>query len=460
MVVTNPKISEDDCRRLLLLFEMIQRASREGADAHTQNEGRNAMTALFRLLAKYGLDFDDIPDLKRQHEQVGAAKTAKPTAAAPKTPNVLELTIHVLQEWFDVQAHEYVAIALWTLHAHRYDSFQISPRLLLSSIKAGCGKSIVLKILARLVPNPERHDNITAASIYRIIERGASTLLLDEGDNLGLEIDRVMRSVLNSGYMRDGVATRTIRNEVKSFPTYAPMAAAAIGPFPLPLMSRALFIRMHPTLRDDLKIIEMLNDPKEAQRLDALNRYIAAWAQTVQLDLNPPLPKILRNRTANNWRVLLSIADSFGSVHWSRIARDTAVEFADGFHDEDAIVALLFDIRLIFRRLNVDRIKSAALIEELRVLEDGAGIWSAWSGTRGGQAPHPITQGEIAALLRNLGDRELRPRTVFELGSRESRGSSGQGYHKQPFEKWWAIYCPEKGGEGRADNVRKLRTSE
>ena len=158
--------------------------------------------------------------------------------------------------------------------------------------------------------------------------------------------------------------------------------------------------------------------------------------------------------------MLISIADSFGSPHWSKVARDVAVTFADGSYDEDAIVAILFDIRLISRRLGVDRIKSAVLAKELHELEDGAaGIWSAWRGENDDQAPHPITQGEIAALLHRLGDRELRPKTAFELGSRKDRGPSGQGYHARQFEKWWPIYCPEKN-QDYSNNVRKLRTSE
>jgi hypothetical protein len=48
---------------------------------------------------------------------------------------------------------------------------------------------------------------------------------------------------------------------------------------------------MHPTTRDDLKIIEMLNFPAETQRLDAVKRVIINWAQSTQLDLNPATAK-------------------------------------------------------------------------------------------------------------------------------------------------------------------------
>jgi hypothetical protein len=140
---------------------------------------------------------------------------------------------------------------------------------------------------------------------------------------------------------------------------------------------------------------------------------------------------------------MISVADSFGSTYWSKAAREAAGEFAAGYHDEDAPVALLTDIRAIFIRLRVDRLKSLDLAHELHALEDGAGIWTAWCGDHDDQAPHAITQGEIAALLRRFSRTELRPRPLFDLGSADSRGSAGRGYYRKQFEPWWTRYCGE-----------------
>jgi hypothetical protein len=437
----------------------MTRHASQSADEHVKHEAANAVTKLLELLAKYGLDLGDIPELKRQHDQAEAAEAAKKTAGAttasnPDQPNVLELVHHVLQGYVDLQPHEYVGTALWILHTHVHQRFQVCPRLALLSPVRGCGKSKVLLIATRLVANAERHDNITAPSIYRLIDNNAPTLLLDEGDNLGLKIDRVMRSVLHSGWLRGGVITRVIRNEPKAFSTFCPVAIAAIGTLTLPLLHRSIVVQMHRTLRTDLKTIEMMSSLEEINRLEALRRHIVAWAQTAQFSLEPQLPKILRGRTADNWRVLTAVADSFGSAYWSEAARAAAVSFSDGFHDEDACVALLYDTRTIFRTHKADRIKSALLTETLHELEEGVGIWNAWRGEADDQAPHLITQGEIASLLRRF-DRDLRPRPLFELGSRKTRGKAGRGYYRHQFEKWWTIYCPED--DQAADNVRQLR---
>lgn len=52
----------------------------------------------------------------------------------------------------------------------------------------------------------------------------------------------------------------------------------------------------------------------------------------------------MKNRIADNWRPLIAIADCFGP-YWSEAARDAAITFAHAYHDEDAGVVLLSDIR-------------------------------------------------------------------------------------------------------------------
>src|SRR5215468_10977892 len=80
-------------------------------------------------------------------------------------------------------SHEYVAFALWAMHTHVYDRYMVTPRLLLTSPVRGCGKSVGLDVLSRLVARAELTDNITAAAVYDTIDRLTCTLLMDEFDN-------------------------------------------------------------------------------------------------------------------------------------------------------------------------------------------------------------------------------------------------------------------------------------
>jgi hypothetical protein len=79
-----------------------------------------------------------------------------------------------------------MAIALWVLHTHVFGRFKITPRLALLSPVRGCGKTTVLILLEALTANPDRSGNISAAAIYHTLASREHTMLIDEGDNLGL----------------------------------------------------------------------------------------------------------------------------------------------------------------------------------------------------------------------------------------------------------------------------------
>jgi hypothetical protein len=281
-------IADDDLRRITSLFAVMEHASREDADEAIRNEAANAFTALLRLLAKYGLGLGDIPQIQQRQREGEAVKAANAAAMSNQSePNAFDLVHYMLQSYVDLKPHEYVAATLWILHAHVFDQFMITPRLALLSPVRGCGKSMGLTLAERLTANPEKHDNITAAALFRLIEQGAPTLLLDEGDNLGLRIDRNIRAVLNSGHLRGGHITRTVRNVPQAFATFAPAAIAAIGTLTLPLLHRSIIIRMHRTLRTDLKTSQALSMPEEIDRLSKVRLLIAAWAQDAKFHHDP-----------------------------------------------------------------------------------------------------------------------------------------------------------------------------
>ena len=95
----------------------------------------------------------------------------------------------------------------------------------------------------------------------------------------------------------------------------------------------------------------------------------------MQLTPDPEMPSSLRNRAADNWRSLLSIADGFG---YGETARAAATALSADRLDEDVGVQLLIDVRTIFQAGEVDRIGSAALVEQLIGLDEGQ--WGEWRG--------------------------------------------------------------------------------
>jgi hypothetical protein len=143
-----------------------------------------------------------------------------------------------------MQEHEYIAYSLWILHACVFEHFEVSPRLALLSPVRGCGKTNLLKLAERLIPNATRYASITPAALFRVIDQGMSTCLLDEGDNAGLRTDRILRQVLNDGYEHGGHVTSCPGGVNRDYSIYAPCAIGAIGTLTLPLLQRSIVINM------------------------------------------------------------------------------------------------------------------------------------------------------------------------------------------------------------------------
>jgi hypothetical protein len=153
-----------------------------------------------KLLAKHGLTWND---LLATLATTGAADTnsdspagaAAYAAAVAPTVNVLDLVLALIEEHIAITAEERMAIALWVLHTWMFDRFSITPRLALLSPVRGCGKTTLIVLLELLVAEAYRTDNVTAAAIYHRLDRRPRTaLLVDEGDNLDLFRNGVLRS--------------------------------------------------------------------------------------------------------------------------------------------------------------------------------------------------------------------------------------------------------------------------
>jgi hypothetical protein len=223
------------CHRIQVLHALI--------GSTNANEAENARQKLTELLAKHGLTWNDLPAiLAAEHYRDRRANTTAPQAS-PDVPavNVLDLVLALIEEHVAITAEQLIAVALWILHTHVFDRFIHTPRLALLSPVRGCGKTNLIILLEALCARPYRSDNVTTAAVYYELYRNPGTsLLLDEGDNLGLLNDPVLRAVFNSGHRRGGGISRFVRGSSRKFSTFAPLAVAAIGALPLPLMHRAM----------------------------------------------------------------------------------------------------------------------------------------------------------------------------------------------------------------------------
>ena len=369
-------------------------------------ERENAWKKVVAWLRKHGKTWNDLPELL--HDETAPSRT-DPRDVDPSQPvgsNVtpLDLVRAFLQDYVEIDPHEYVATALWAVHSHVFDKFMVTPRLVLTSPVRDCGKTTLLDVLNRLVARPEKADNITAAAIYDTIDRERCTLLIDEADNLELSAKGALRAVLNSGHRKGGTIRRGTGKQRRKYSTYAPIALASISVLTLPLMSRSIVIHMR--RHEGTRSLRRFKSD-DTQDLDLTYQHIRMWARDAALNLDPEMPVELRGRTADNWRSLISIADACSEA-WGGLAREAAVAFAQAYRDEDIVVILLRDIREIFDARGVDRLSSKALVDALNAMDDAG--WSEYRGPHGDQQPRKLTPGELARLLQSFG---IRPRTIW-----------------------------------------------
>jgi hypothetical protein len=137
-----------------------------------------------------------------------------------------------------------VALALWVIFSHAIDIFDIAPRLAITSPTKRCGKTRLMKVLARLTRRPLLSSNLTPASVFRVIDATRPTLLIDEADTFAT-LRPELRGILNSGHEHAGAfVIRTIDGEPRSFSTFAATAVAAIGKLPDTWADRSIAIEL------------------------------------------------------------------------------------------------------------------------------------------------------------------------------------------------------------------------
>ena len=310
-------------------------------------------------------------------------------------------------------------MALWTVFAHCHDGFDVSPLLALTSPTPECGKSTGLAFLGCLTPRALNASNVTAAAMFRAVEKWRPTLLIDEADTFIGDRDE-LRGILNSGHHRANafvIRTTGDNHEPTRFCTWGPKVWAMIGKLPPTLASRAIHIQLRRMLPSDR--IEPLRIGK-TRHLDPLKQKAARWAADYANDLraadDPQMPEALYGRAADNWRPLIGIADLAGG-DWPAQVRHIALKVG-GRYDDLAPVMVLHDIQALFVERDVHRLPSAEITEALAEMEDRP--WPEWKNGK------PITPRQLAKLLDGFG---VVPVTVRD-GMKTPKG-----YHRSPFDE-------------------------
>lgn len=360
----------------------------------------------------------------------GAALTfedVEPWSEPVDTTELLEEIASIVGRYVVLADEAITATALWIVYTYVHSQARISPILAIESPDMRCGKTTLLHLLDALVTRPLPVSNISAASLFRVVEKYKPTLIIDEADAF-LKDNEELRGILNSGHTRGtAYVIRTVGedHEPRSFSTWCPKAIALIGDLPRTLTDRAIVIPMRRKRPDEL-ITKLPLDVSAL--LGATRRRCLRWADTEAAYLNPSpaCPSGLNDRAADNWSMLLAIADTAVSG-WPERARAAALALTGNGEDNEAAgVMLLSDLKTLFQDRDVGRLLSSDIVSALTLLEDRP--WPDWSRGK------PITVRQIARLLRPFG---IQPKTLRAGAGR------GKGYECAQFADAFARYLPE-----------------
>ena len=297
--------------------------------------------------------------------------------------------------------HGPVIFALWTAHTWVPDANDYTPYLLLISPVRECGKSTTLELLAQLVYRPQLSGGITAAALYRRIERRYPTILLDELDTrLRGDGGEALRGVLNTGFHRSGRITICVGDdhEESDFSTFCPKALAGIGRPWDTVESRSIKMQLTRATKSQLVSLTKIRGDRIARECEPYRRKLRRFADdtcTALRNADPMAPTELSARQADVWRPLLAIAD-FAGGRWPEAARAAARALhSDGQDETDNGLLMLEDVRDLYDRDAVDFLNSTRIADALATLED-----RPWPEYRHGQ---PISTRSVASLLGHFG---------------------------------------------------------
>ncbi|HSB95152.1 MAG TPA: DUF3631 domain-containing protein, partial [Spongiibacteraceae bacterium] len=252
---------------------------------------------------------------------------------------------------------DYVATALWVVHAHMVEHFDTSPRLAVLSPEPGSGKTRALEVLDLLTPNTMFVFSASPAAIFRTIAVEQTTLLFDESDTIfgrqgKDDQNEDLRALLNVGYRKGATIPRCVgsQHEVQRFNVFCAVALAGLGDLPDTVMTRSIVVRMR--RRAPHECVEPFRLREQEHQGHAIRDQLAAWADHAGKEAGaawPVLPSGVVDRAAEVWEPLIAAADAAGGC-WPDRARAACVEICGGLgtRGQSLGVRLLMDLKLIF----------------------------------------------------------------------------------------------------------------
>jgi len=349
---------------------------------------------------------------------------------------VLDEAYNVIMRHMVIRRDDAIACVLWAVHAHLYDIFDHTPRLLITAPDAECGKTLLMAhIVGNLVTRPQPVELMKPAPFFRLAESLKPTFLIDEMD-VFIQEDSDLLAAVNSGWEPHGGVPRCVGedNEVRIFSTHCPVAMAGVElnkKLPDTTITRSVVISLERAVYEDIPDEDIYNAKQHKQVLIDIGRKIARWSLDHRDEVSevaPCLPPKIRNRLADKWIPLFKIANVVGG-EWPKHAKAALFGQVDMSEPTKAMM-LLEDIRKVMDS-DEDRISTKDMISRLCKMEDAP--WCDYNFRASDRENRHISDRQVSNLLKKY---NIHPKNV-RMGKKIPKG-----YDLAALQNAWNRYLP------------------
>lgn len=332
-----------------------------------------------------------------------------------------------------------LALVLWALATHIYESFDAFPYLVITAATKQAGKTRLSELLGFLSGNAKPSASIKPGALYQIIEDFKPTLIIDEAETFSTGDAGDMRSILNAGYRKGQTVMRRQGLQVMEYKVYCPKVFVLIGDVYDTLRDRSIVI----TLRRGEPRKRFLYDAvkAEGQALGAeFSELLKIARARIETQYASEFAEFLTDRDEEIWRPLFSLCRILAPEFMRELTRLSADLCADKTQERKRFVNLsnvedkaqgdqyakraLADILQV---LNGDSfLPSTEAVERMKALD--VAPWRRYQGAG-------LTPRSLANLLTRFG---LHPRAGRKAGNVKASGpgqGTAKGYYRADVEK-------------------------
>ena len=240
----------------------------------------------------------------------------------------------------------YTVLSLFTILSYSIRLFDRIPYLHIRGHK-GSGKTTLVLVLKSMMYNPYLFTNMTAATMFRLIEQVRPTLFIDEVENLESSgsTNKPIFQILNSGYQKDGKVPRMQAGRIKEFSTFCMKIIAGIESIHPTTEDRCIGLNMKQINATSAKLITSFDDKNEVNQKLLLIKLLRALHQKQKellTIISTPESLItsdsIYGREYDKWFPLMALAKVFSSeeINYLEIVNEFALESIEGKKIDEA----------------------------------------------------------------------------------------------------------------------------